>query len=521
MEIIIRKQKFRIKASGEQQALEARRAINDQMQYKLLQMYDNTLSSLEKDTYADKIVINLGKMTLPELNALPERIKEELMKQLQWGGQLHEMASEGSFSSINRNSEVNNFSAGGMKQGQDKGISPAKQTDEVSVIIYFLEKGIYPWWYAGEQQKPAEMLQSFSPAQMEKWLLKIIGILKYATGNKPEIVKTRLRQQLTDVLFDKLILCCADLQSNSNIKQNIMLLSSEESVSALAGFFSISALQYQQMLTDYLLDVISEQKEAGIKEFLLILKENTKMIFANKPARRGFESSSGGPAGTAGGNLQSISPDIKSVLEKIASAENEKITEAIPDTVHGEISDKKLVPGQEPGSVFSEEEGVYISNAGLVILHPFISALFKELNLLDEKDQFTSGEHLKRAVVLLHYLQTGHAEYEEQHLAFNKIICGMKPEDNLPNDIILLQNEKTECDQLLDIVIGYWEALKGASREALRETFFIRKGKLGLKDDTCLLQVERNAADILIDRLPWGMGIIKFPWLSYLIHVEW
>ena len=95
------------------------------------------------------------------------------------------------------------------------------------------------------------------------------------------------------------------------------------------------------------------------------------------------------------------------------------------------------------------------------------------------------------------------------------------PEENLPDDILLAENEKKECDQLLGVVINYWEALKGSGKEALQETFFRRNGKLSFNDKHYLLQVEKNATDILIERLPWGIGIIQLPWLDYLIHVEW
>jgi len=59
------------------------------------------------------------------------------------------------------------------------------------------------------------------------------------------------------------------------------------------------------------------------------------------------------------------------------------------------------------------------------------------------------------------------------------------------------------------------------AEEALQEAFIRRNGKLNFKGDHWLLQVEKNAMDILVDRLPWGFGIIKLPWLQFLIHVEW
>jgi hypothetical protein len=33
--------------------------------------------------------------------------------------------------------------------------------------------------------------------------------------------------------------------------------------------------------------------------------------------------------------------------------------------------------------------------------------------------------------------------------------------------------------------------------------------------------VEKKAYDILLDRLPWGIGMIKLSWAPYVLNVEW
>jgi hypothetical protein len=314
-------------------------------------------------------------------------------------------------------------------------------------------------------------------------------------------------------------------------------------VLTLSEFFSLSIAKYRQILADYFLDVVSGKKEMNLKDFLLLLKEDGKINFEknegdtkNKFSKKYFSSGKEN-------EQYSMSPEIKAVLENLIKSEkDQKSISKYKKQKENETPDRNLLEkkddnvsitdqkkgkmhvhekNQKPSDIFTDEEGIYIDNGGIIILHPFLTVLFKELNLLDEKDQFNSADCMERAVVLLHFLQTGDIKYEEQLLGFNKIICGMNPEDNLSVEISLTQNEKSECEQLLDIVIGYWEALKGSSRDALRETFLTRAAKLSFKNEIYLLQVERNATDILIDRLPWGFGIIKFPWLSHLIHVEW
>ena len=518
-DIYIRKQKFKIKTTSEQLALEIRHMINDQLQYRLIQEYKAALSKLDSDIYADKIVINLGKMTLQEMKIMPERIRIELLKQLQSTGQVHENYYREPAQRTYGKKQFNKNTAEANYQNEKSTIQETAQKDDVSAIIYFFEKGIYPWWFSKKQYKPVEILGSFSIQQLEKLLLKTIGIIKISNAKKNEVIKTRLQQQLNESLFKNLIHVFNELNiSNHEFRQNISLLSLKESISSLINYFSIQVSVYHQLLTGYILDVVSGKKEMSIKEFLLILKENSnkhvgvelltpKKEIANK-----------------------LNPDIKAVLEEvifgIGKESQQQPTSNNKDgikliTNQQEYTAEKIIPDHNPGSVFTEEECIYVNNAGMVILHPFLEALLKELNLLDENNLFVDEKSCQRAVVLLHYLHTGKEEYEEQHLAFNKLLCGMKPEDNLSDEIVLTQIEKKECDKLLEIVIGYWEALKGASSEALRETFFSRNGKLSFNNETYLLQVERNATDILIDRLPWGIGIVKFPWLGYLIHVQW
>jgi len=167
------------------------------------------------------------------------------------------------------------------------------------------------------------------------------------------------------------------------------------------------------------------------------------------------------------------------------------------------------------------DEVLYVSNAGLVILHPFLSSFFKGLDLLDDENQFTSAETQIKAAVLLYYLQCGLEEYKEWEMPLNKILCGMATDELISDDIILNEHEKEECNLLLQSVIEYWTALKGASIEALQSTFFVREGKVTIKENHWLIQVERTGVDILLDRLPWGIGTIKLPWLKALIYIEW
>jgi hypothetical protein len=36
-----------------------------------------------------------------------------------------------------------------------------------------------------------------------------------------------------------------------------------------------------------------------------------------------------------------------------------------------------------------------------------------------------------------------------------------------------------------------------------------------------MLQVEQKAVDVLLNTLPWGIGVIKLPWMKEILHTEW
>ncbi len=164
----------------------------------------------------------------------------------------------------------------------------------------------------------------------------------------------------------------------------------------------------------------------------------------------------------------------------------------------------------------------WVQNAGLVLLHPFLVRFFDQAGLVKEK-QFLSQDARVRAVHLLQYIVTGEQQTPEQELFLNKLLCGLEPEYPVPSGIKLTRQEKEESENLLKSVVGHWTALKKSSPEAVRSTFLRREGLVSREGmhGGWKVAIERNTFDVLLDRLPWGLSMVKMPWNSYLIHVEW
>lgn len=166
------------------------------------------------------------------------------------------------------------------------------------------------------------------------------------------------------------------------------------------------------------------------------------------------------------------------------------------------------------------EEPVYINNAGLVLLHPFLCDLFENTGHT-VNNKWDSREMLQRSIVLTRYLTSGQDDYSEHDLFLNKLLAGFPLEAPLPLDIFLSDFEKKEANDLLESVIGHWKALRNTSIEGLREAFLQRPGKISGREKGWLLQADQQVPDVLLAKLPWGFSTIKTPWMKEILTVEW
>ncbi|QEM04683.1 hypothetical protein DIU31_014615 [Mucilaginibacter rubeus] len=180
-------------------------------------------------------------------------------------------------------------------------------------------------------------------------------------------------------------------------------------------------------------------------------------------------------------------------------------------------------PDNTPETSSKKEEeiaGTYVNQAGLVILHPFLEYFFKDFGLLQDND-FVDLPARQLAVHLLHYLGTGNVNAFEYDLYFEKFLCRWPLDEPLEREAEIPQRMLDEGDNMLRTVIKYWKALKNTSPGGLREAFLIRNGKLIEAEQPARLIVERMDLDILLSSLPWGIGVVKLPWMNEPFYVEW
>ena len=136
------------------------------------------------------------------------------------------------------------------------------------------------------------------------------------------------------------------------------------------------------------------------------------------------------------------------------------------------------------------------------------------------EDRFIDSEKQKRAVILLHYLYPD-CEIAEDALLLNKLLCGLDLVEPVPLRSKPQASEREEIQDLLQSVIHHWTALKDTSVAAFQHNFMNRQARLSKKGDHWHLHVKRESIDVMLDTLPWSIGMIKQPWMPRMIEVEW
>lgn len=210
-----------------------------------------------------------------------------------------------------------------------------------------------------------------------------------------------------------------------------------------------------------------------------------------------------------------------------ASAKLAETTKHHEAAAEQEITDRllrKLFRLDDDTSVESEgaSEAIYIQNAGLALLAPFFPHLLSEMGLLRFK-QFVAEEHRMQSVYILHYLATGQLTANEDELYFPKVLCNWPQEEPLPPFEITVDDAlKAAEEQLWEAVRYRWKSMSKSKAGALQYNFLQRDGKL--EQDHAghwTLTVEKDGRDVMLQFVEWSYQILRFPWMSEIIYVEW
>jgi hypothetical protein len=163
----------------------------------------------------------------------------------------------------------------------------------------------------------------------------------------------------------------------------------------------------------------------------------------------------------------------------------------------------------------------YHSNAGIILVYPFLEPLFEHLGWV-EAGQFKSSELQNTAILLIDYMASGREECPEFELRLPKLLCGWPEAQPLDRFLHLPEYAKQESHKVLTDVVEYWKVLQDTPVEALQSGFLQREGKLSRKaSGDWQLRLEKSSIDILLDQLPWSLSVCQLPWMPNILFIDW
>lgn len=543
---IIDRQAFEITLPERSNAFDTQGRFDNSLLADISNVIDAVFSRLcpsKEHVRFDRLELDLGTFRWDEMFiALPARLEQALLKK--FPVMLHETGPVEILSIANTPSESAKLSVNAYEsQDGDTIRIIAPRERDIETLIYFLQTGNLPWWH-----KALPLVKDYDA------LLATVSVADYAhryqiqtlvTENKD--VQIRLASQFSDRAlaalvetlggFDKQSLqkLLDELQADHSIevlalnRQEIRLYFWQTVLGSLDG---ISMKPFLKDLPDKLFTKISEHEP----DFLHRISVAPEM--GRRPGPQG------GPA-----NIDKWLQDFilkRSALKRKAKAsQNVQLSPDKPRLDESPETAKTYGPGKKPETrkqcsvvtapktwapadsvIFQQsrqteqEVRFTVRNCGLALFWPFLGVLFSELGFvrdgafLDKKKRF-------RAITVLQYLITGKDSAPEPDLVLNKILCGLSPASPVAAQSPLAPKEKKEAGKLLKAVVEHWSALKKTSVKGLQSAFLQRSGLLEENEEGYLLRVEGKGYDVLLERMPWSISIIKMSWMKRPLHVEW
>ena len=437
--------------------------VREWIYHTLLPMLEEILDKLSMSNEllrVDQLTLDLGEMSEVDLNELMSASRDRLRTTIE--------------------EKVNVI----REEQTHKRLSESQNTTEA--FFFFLKTGRLPWWY--------------TPRSWPEWEAQILAGLPEYSPNvkhlfKDHAVGQRLVGHFSAVFFEALV---RKLFARYN-ERSVEFQKVVKAFTAAANFPPSMRMETENAVRIILLHFLIREVPIEQLPMYVISHLPEKVLKLWRKAAQG-------------GRLADGKSELKEQL--IALLVIEERQKQIPPLTDNQ---GKTVP-EDSLNEASITDDIYIANAGLVLLHPFLNYFFEELKISK------NGKMLKpqRAVHLLQWLANGQSDPPEYELPLNKLLCGIPQKTPLIGRWKLTNREKSEAQKLLEAVVRHWDVLKNTSPAGLQGNFLCREGKLTQKSDgDWLLQIERKSIDILLADLPWSISMIQLPWMSHWLWVEW
>ncbi|OOG70725.1 contractile injection system tape measure protein [Algoriphagus sp. A40] len=511
---LIHRQILDLRYYDEGRAKAAMNLWNDRFQQVWVPVMLEVLDELDTDgkwIRLDRVEIDLGKIRenlSPDLfrQKLKEALKTQLLKQIR-GNQISRPTQE-----------------------KSEFLFPQDERKSLEILDYLLRNGRKPWW-ASHSKK--EGIRSLIQKLLEEKSRELLAWLQ--SESITPVMLFRLEQHLK---WDE-ILKLISFAFPEKLKESLAL--SESLLSSLSPETYLK-IELDQKLEGHILEafLFSESKlshpiskwfkvhlnksttsKIAPEAYSALLAELIPASFRTISAKQVLENVWAKWTQTPSFKKASPNSETQAKSQQLAKVKFLDLVNANSVESKSSTSDSiKKATQTLPSEKLTLDETILISNSGLVLTAPFLPFFFKGLGLV-EKKQFVSPESQNRAVLLLQALVNDSFEYEESDLLLNKILCGMEPSEPIAVSFSPTETEKEEIKNLLDSMVSHWTALKSTSGLSMAKGFFPREGSLRRADKGYQLHIPRISIDILLNRLPWTISIIKLPWMNETLFTEW
>lgn len=381
------------------------------------------------------------------------------------------------------------------------------------LILFYFEKGYLPWWSkALVENNFSDVLLNWIDEEKSTERAEAIT-LKFQQINSAPVIQ-RISNQLPGQLFFKFL-------KHIFKKETATVTDAESFFNEIlkAGDTKAKGKIGETIFKEIILAMLVKNKgkidvELSVQVFRAAILSKTIVVGNVSKILQPGKSLSDNPFVKAWHKISA---------QEVKIATDKKTIEQIPGNkkqywrIIDELTNKTLTTNTAEQVAEDLREGIYIENAGAVIIAAFLPRLFDRLKITNATEIVKPD----LAALMIQYLVSGNTRTEEHELLLPKILCGISPELPVNTTKKLTTAQQAEADEMLGAVIQHWSVIGGTSVEGLRESFLKRSGKLIWVEEEWLLQVEQKAYDMLLQQLPWNISMIKLPWMTSILKTEW
>ncbi|WP_153801258.1 contractile injection system tape measure protein [Foetidibacter luteolus] len=489
---IIQKQVLEVEMQAPPDAFAFRNRLGELYNYHIYPALEDVFNAVcpgESYIVIEKLVIDIGELNYTnwETDVVAKtllQLKNELL--------LHK---ESYMYSANRQASVAGNTVTGTGLGKEKNMQQGQHNvgHFIESFIYFLQQGVLPWNAAPVAAAGFE--EMVMQAIEEQPGVLVAALQRFLAGAEDAEIK-RLVYQLPQQALEKItVLLLKHYAFNHRRHEKL-----NETLGSVIAF-SAGETKVREVLHQAFFATITRagHHEDAFRKALCL------RVMAMLP-----------------GEKQALPGDVSDLLTQMLTGLDITFNESAAGLAGSsqsspDVSHKRAVKK-------SSVNELYIQNAGLVLLHPFLFALFTHAGYLNGDKMFKDEDAASAALLLSQYLATGEKHFPEYELPLNKILCGFPPGMPVKSRLEADDAVFEEAETLLQQVCVMWK-MNGTpvnmSNAGLRSSFLQRAGKLSYKENNWLLQVEQKTYDVVLSSLPWGIGVIKNELMTDMLWVEW